>query len=111
LLGLSEDEILGRRVTELYTLEDGAAAIGALSVLRDGVVDFYRSERRLDARFARSAKITAWGRSVVLGDRHFALVEASGATARPASPFAEYFGREPLVMALGTADGNWMISS
>src|SRR6185437_2056188 len=61
LLGLSEDEFLGRRVTELYTLEDGAAAIGALSVLRDGVVDFYRSERRLDARFARSAKITAWG--------------------------------------------------
>jgi DNA-binding CsgD family transcriptional regulator/PAS domain-containing protein len=111
LLGLSESEFLGRRVTELYTREDAAAAIGALSVLRDGVVDFYRSERHLDARFARAAKITAWGRSVKLGDRHFALVEASGGSKRAASPFTEYFGREPPAMALGTADGDWVIRS
>jgi DNA-binding NarL/FixJ family response regulator/PAS domain-containing protein len=111
LLGLSETEVIGRRVTELYTPEDGAAAILALSVLRDGVVDFYRSERQLDPRFERAANVTAWGRSVTLDNRHFALVELSGGSARTGSPFAEYFGREPPVMALGAADGDWVISS
>jgi DNA-binding CsgD family transcriptional regulator/PAS domain-containing protein len=111
LLGLSEAEVIGRRVTELYTPEDGAAAIVALSVLRDGVVDFYRSERRLDPKFERAAKVTAWGRSVDLGQRHFALVELSGNSPREGSPFAEYFGREPPVMALGTADHDWVITS
>jgi DNA-binding CsgD family transcriptional regulator len=111
LLGLSEAEVIGRRVTELYTPEDGAAAIVALSVLRDGVVDFYRSERRLDPKFERAAKVTAWGRSVDLGKRHFALVELSGNSPREGSPFAEYFGREPPVMALGTADHDWVVTS
>jgi DNA-binding CsgD family transcriptional regulator len=114
LLGLRETEVIGRRVTELYTPEDGAAAIMALSNLRDGVVDFYRSERQLDARFEKAAKVTAvttWGRSVILGQRRFALVELSGGQARAASPFAAYLGGEPPVMALGTADGDWVISS
>jgi DNA-binding CsgD family transcriptional regulator len=111
LLGLSANDVVGRRVTDLYTPEDGAAAIVALSFLRDGVVDFYRSERHLDARFDRAAKVTAWGRAVTLGDRRFALVELSGGSARTGSPFAGYFGSEPPIMALGTAGSDWVISS
>jgi DNA-binding CsgD family transcriptional regulator/PAS domain-containing protein len=106
---LRETDVVGRPVADLFYPADAAAALAALMAVRDGIVDFYRGERQMGFTFSTEKPITAWVRSVMIGDQHLALAEFSFGSAE--SPLTAHFGREPRVMALGTADKGWVIAS
>ncbi|MCU1490364.1 MAG: Response regulator containing a CheY-like receiver domain and an DNA-binding domain [Acidimicrobiaceae bacterium] len=111
LLDVDAADIVGHSVERLYDERDAQTAVSALVAIRDGVVDFYRAQRKLRTKGRNGGVVTAWARSVWLNSQHIAIVEFAPATGVARSPLARYLGAEPVVMALGIADASWRVKS
>ena len=110
-LGLAGAKV-GDLITDLWRREDRSAAAAALRAMHAGFMDFYRAQRvARDAAPDRASGVsTIWVRALHFGDHRMALAEAT-AGPLPESPLARFVGHEPLEMAVGLADANWIISS
>jgi DNA-binding CsgD family transcriptional regulator len=111
-LGVPAGAVVGHSVLSvLLPAEERHRAEQALSALRDGVVDFYRSSYRVRRGDGSSHTVWEWVRVVTLSGERLALAEGSpGASPQP-SPLSRYLGREPDLMAIGTVDQDWTITA
>jgi DNA-binding CsgD family transcriptional regulator len=110
-LGGLESTVVSRSIIDLVSEEDRANALVALKAIGSGAIDFYSAHRRLDDGGGPERVITAWVRAVQFGGERVALAElASGDRPRP-SPLAEYLGHQPLEMAVGTVNSDWVVTS
>lgn len=110
-LGGSAESIIGRPIIDFVEPEWRAAATEALSALRDGAIDFYRTQRTFVSNSSSELPYTGWARAVEFGGRRHAFVQFAFDAAPGESPLAELLGLEPVVMAVGTVDSNWVITS
>ena len=112
LLGAAPAAVVGRPIVGTIVDERQADAVNALHAIRSGTIDFYRARLPLRGRTVPADRVvTVWVRRVRFGERDVALVELAKGGAQQRSPLAEYFGQEPLAMAVGTVDPDWVIRS
>ena len=109
--GMSPGALIGQPLFKAILDADRENALGAMGAMRDGAIDFYRATRRISAPPDRDRIVTAWVRRLSFGDQAIALAEIVSGTEPQPSPLAQYFGREPLTMAVGTTDADWVIKS
>jgi DNA-binding CsgD family transcriptional regulator len=111
LVGMTPTAVVRHPVVDLIGDEDRMSALLALGAMRAGVIDFYRAHRRFGPTEASGTVATAWVRAVEFDERRVALTElVDGMGARP-SPLVEFFGRDPLQMAIGGVDSAWVVTS
>jgi DNA-binding CsgD family transcriptional regulator len=109
--GMSPGALVGQPLLGAILDADRQSALSALQAMRDGAIDFYRATTRIHAPGGQDHVVTAWVRRLCFGDRPIALAEVLSGTEPQRSPLAQYFGRDPLTMVVGTTDANWVITS
>lgn len=110
-LGTAPSAVVGLSVENVVIDQDRADALRALTAMRDGAMDSYRTHRRLGTPAGPGRAVTGWVRSFRFGDRRIALAEEADESDSQLSPLAAYLGREPLTMVVGTTDARWVITS
>jgi DNA-binding CsgD family transcriptional regulator len=111
LVGMKPTAVVRHPVVDLVGDEDRTSALLALRAMRAGVIDFYQAHRHFGATEASRTVATAWVRAVEFDNRRVALSElVLGVGARP-SRLVEFFGRDPLQMAIGGVDSAWVVTS
>jgi DNA-binding CsgD family transcriptional regulator len=108
-LNASPSAVVGRPVANVLPDQGREASLRALRAMRDGAIDRYSSHHRLGAE--PDGVVTEWVRGFRFGDRRVALSEAAVGIGLRGSPLAEYLGREPITMAVGTVNSEWAITS
>jgi len=111
-LGAESATMLGTPLLGWLRAQDREPAQAALAAVASGGVDFYRTTRVIESpASADGMTAIAWVRAVDLDGRRTALIEVSFGQPLAGSPLAEYLGNEPLDMAVGTLDSEWVIKS
>ncbi|MEA3077440.1 MAG: hypothetical protein QOF60_2348 [Actinomycetota bacterium] len=110
VIGKTPAEVVGHTVPDLLGPKAAERCAGAIEALGLGVIDFYRSYGWV-ANGDCEGPITVWVRALQLDRECIALVELASGDEPQHSPLVRYLGREPLEMAIGTADASWTITS
>jgi DNA-binding CsgD family transcriptional regulator len=110
-LGVAPAAVVGRPVASVFVSRDRVAVEQALAAMRDGAIDLYRAHRRIGSLDDQDHVVTAWVRRLRLSDRTMALAEFARGGEPRRSPLADYLGREPVTMVVGTTDDDWVITS
>jgi DNA-binding CsgD family transcriptional regulator len=110
IIGKPPAEVIGRSAPDLFGPKTAERCAGALEAVALGVVDFYRSYGWV-ANGDSEGPITVWVRALQLDRESIALVELANGDEPQHSPLVRYLGREPLEMAIGTANASWTITS
>jgi DNA-binding CsgD family transcriptional regulator/PAS domain-containing protein len=108
-IGVPPTAFIGRPAVEQLRLEDRPDVLAALNAMSTGAIDFYRSHRQIGPAQSPEALATEWVRAVQWGDERWALVEAAPGSERRQSPLADHLGGEPIDMAVGRTDTDWII--
>jgi DNA-binding CsgD family transcriptional regulator/PAS domain-containing protein len=103
--------VVGRSVLDVFRHDDDAGFLGPLRAMQHRDIDFYRAHRVPATSESMLAPVTAWVRSLDVGDERLALAEVAPAGEGSLSPIAGFLGREPETMALGITDDSWLITS
>ncbi len=110
-LNLAPSTVLHHPVFELFEDPDRESAQLALRAITNGLVDFYRSRRRLRTATGAPLEASVWVRALDFGERRFALAEYSASPEPRDSPLVEHLGYTPPLMALGTTDARGVVLS
>jgi DNA-binding CsgD family transcriptional regulator len=110
-LKAAPSEVVGRPISDIICEGDRANTQAALEAMRAGAIDFYLARRCLSADGSPEQTATLWATAYRFGDERVALVEMAYGHEPRQSPLAEYLGRGPLEMAVGTTDAAWVITS
>jgi DNA-binding NarL/FixJ family response regulator len=110
-LGVKPSAVLGHPIFDLFDDSDHERSKLAFQAIANGLVDFYRTHRRLRRSNGTAMEVSAWVRALDFGERRLALAEYSTSLAPRDSPLVEHLGYSPPLMALGTTDANGTILS
>lgn len=83
----------------------------ALEAMRSGIVDFYGARRQLGPTPECEQMTSEWVRAVELDGRRYALVELAVPAHPGRRPLTSYLGEPPRMMAIGSADETFAITS
>jgi DNA-binding CsgD family transcriptional regulator/PAS domain-containing protein len=103
--------VIGRSVLDVFRHDDEGEFLGPLRAMQHRDIDFYRSHRVPAGSESNLAPVTAWVRSLDVGDERLALAEVAPTGEGSRSPIAGFLGREPETMVLGITDDSWLITS
>jgi DNA-binding CsgD family transcriptional regulator/PAS domain-containing protein len=103
-LGLRSAKVLGKPIFDLFDDRDHERSMLALQAITNGLVEFYRTHRRLRTSDGTGLEVSAWVRALDFGERRLALAEYSTNLTPRNSPLVEHLGYSPPLMALGTTD-------
>jgi DNA-binding CsgD family transcriptional regulator len=109
-LGVPPAAIVGHPIVDLASDARRSHLQNVLEAVRAGGIDAYRAHGILGAG-SRSQPFTAWVEAFRFEGGPVALVQIAHGIERQHSPLAEYLGRTPLAMAVGTVDPSWVITS
>jgi DNA-binding CsgD family transcriptional regulator len=109
-LGMPAESVVGRPGIDLVRY-DKAAAAQALALMRDGSIRAFVARGELNEPIRSEAMSTIWVRPFEIGGRHLALVQAAPASDDTVTPIAKHLGYEPATMAIGSVDGNLIITA
>jgi hypothetical protein len=84
--------VIGRSVSEIFHYEDETEFLAPLRAMQRRDIDFYRAHRVPAASEPTVTQVTAWVRSVDVGNERFALVEVAPAGEDSRSPIADFLG-------------------
>jgi DNA-binding CsgD family transcriptional regulator len=110
-IGLKPGNVLGHPIFNLFDDSDLERSELTLQSIANGLVDFYRTHRRLRTANGAPLEVSAWVRALDFGERRLALAEYSTSLAPRDSPLVEHLGYSPPLMALGTTDADGTILS
>jgi DNA-binding CsgD family transcriptional regulator len=110
-LGLKPSNVLDHPIFNLFDGSDHERSKLALQAISNGLVDFYRTHRRLRTASGGGLEVSAWVRALDFGERRLALAEYSTSAEPRDSPLVEHLGYSPPLMALGTTDAAGTILS
>jgi DNA-binding CsgD family transcriptional regulator len=106
----SLENVLGRKVFDLFVGEEHQSIEVSLSTLAKGGIDFYRSRRMLANSSGPPREVVVWVKAIDFGSRRYALAEVCDRFGADESPLVQYLGFTPQKIAVGMTDEKGVVT-